>query len=261
MMAGAREPELSNHNQPPPLQDYNLFSSDRALTEAVVREGAQGTTADLEAYGARLGARETLALGEAANRAAPVLHAFDRYGERIDLVEFHPAWHALMEIQVEEGIHCSPWSDPSPGAQVRRAARLYMSGQVEAGTSCPISMTFAAAPVLSRSPTLAGAWLPRLLSRRYDPAHAPAETKAGTLVGMGMTERQGGSDLSETETTAAPAADGAWRVDGAKWFFSAPMCDAFLVLARAPGGLACFFMPRWRRDGRLNGIRLQRLKD
>ncbi|WP_297691839.1 isovaleryl-CoA dehydrogenase [Phenylobacterium sp.] len=252
-------------NQPPPLVGYNLFTSDRALTEAVVREGAGWAIADLTRYGAKLGTPEVLELGALANRETPRLHAFDRFGRRIDWVEFHPAYHELMALQVAQGIHASPWSDPQPGAHVRRAAGLYMSGQVEAGTSCPISMTYAAIPVLRRAPAEVQAWLPKLLSRRYDPAHRPMSEKTGALMGMGMTEKQGGSDVRSNTTRAEPETRSgpgeAYRITGHKWFFSAPMGDAFLVLAQAPGGLSCFFMPRWTPAGELNAIRLQRLKD
>jgi len=252
-------------NQPPPLVGYNLFTSDRALAEAVVREGAGWAIADLTRYGAKLGTPEVLELGALANRETPRLHAFDRFGRRIDWVEFHPAYHELMALQVAQGIHASPWSDPQPGAHVRRAAGLYMSGQVEAGTSCPISMTYAAIPVLRRAPAEVQAWLPKLLSRRYDPAHRPVPGKTGALMGMGMTEKQGGSDVRSNTTRAEPETRSgpgeAYRIAGHKWFFSAPMGDAFLVLAQAPGGLSCFFMPRWTPAGELNAIRLQRLKD
>jgi putative acyl-CoA dehydrogenase len=243
-------------NQPPPLVDYNLYRSDRALSEAVVREGAAWAGDGLSSYGATLGAAETLELGAVANRETPRLHAFDRHGVRIDWVEFHPAYHALMMLQVGEGLHAAPWS---------RAAALFMSGQVEAGTSCPMSMTYASVPVLRRASPAIQAWLPTLYSRRYDPAHRPASEKTGVLIGMGMTEKQGGSDVRSNTTRAVPedrAGPGEpYRITGHKWFFSAPMCDAFLVLAQAPGGLSCFFMPRWTPDGELNALRLQRLKD
>jgi putative acyl-CoA dehydrogenase len=250
-------------NQPPPLEAYNLFGGDRALAEAVAREGAGWAADDLAAYGATLGAPEILELGAIANREPPRLASFDRYGRRIDKVEFHPAYHALMRLQVAQGIHASPWATPRPGAHVHRAAGLYMSGQVEAGTSCPISMTYAAIPVLRGSAELAG-WLPKIFSRDYDPAHRPVEDKGGALIGMGMTEKQGGSDVRANTTRAEPigaAGPGeAYRLTGHKWFMSAPMCDAFLVLAQSPGGLSCFFLPRWV-GGELNGLRFQRLKD
>ncbi|MFA5601969.1 MAG: acyl-CoA dehydrogenase family protein, partial [Phenylobacterium sp.] len=252
-------------NQPPPLEPYNLFNSDRALVEAVEREGAAWAVDDLAAYGARLGSPETARLGYLANRDTPRLHTHDRQGRRIDWVEFHPAWHELMALLVGQGLHASPWSDPKPGAQVHRAAGLYMTGQVEAGTSCPISMTYAAIPVLRRAAPEIQAWLPRLYSRTYDPAHRPAAEKAGALVGMGMTEKQGGSDVRSNQTRATPLGEAGpgrpYLIDGHKWFMSAPMCDAFLVLAQAPGGLSCFFLPRWMPEGTLNGVRFQRLKD
>lgn len=264
-MAAERAPSADEvFNQPPPLADYNLFLSDTPLMEAVVGEGAAWSLDDLTAYGERLGAAETLEIGRIANREPPRLEAFDRYGRRLDRVDFHPAYHALMTLQVAQGIHATAWTDPRPGAHVHRAAGLYLSGQVDAGTSCPISMTHAASPLLARSSTDVRAWLPSLHSRIYDPAHRPVSEKAGALVGMGMTEKQGGSDLRGTVTRAEPLGAGpgaAYRIDGHKWFMSAPMCDAFLVLAQASGGLSCFFMPRWTPDGQLNALRFQRLKD
>lgn len=248
-------------NQPPPLADYNLYSSDRALRDAVAREGAGWAEARLAAHGARLGQAETLALGDLANRNPPVLHTVDRFGHRLDSVEFHPAWHQLMGMAVGEGLHSAPWADPKPGAHVARAAGVILHTQVECGTQCPVTMTYGSVPALRRQ---AGPWddfLPRILSRRYDPAFRPIAEKAGALVGMGMTEKQGGSDVRANTSRAQPAGDGAWRLIGHKWFFSAPMCDAFLVLAQAPGGLSCFFLPRWLPDGSINRIRIQRLKE
>ena len=248
-------------NQPPELGAHNLFTTDAVLADAVRRE-ADWAREDLTAYGAVLGRPEIRALGETANRETPRLHTHDRQGRRTDWIEFHPAYHELMRMQVAQGIHASPWSDPRPGAHVHRAAGLYMSGQVEAGTSCPISMTFAAAPVIAAADEPVRSWLPRLLARTYDPAHRPAAQKAGVLVGMGMTEKQGGSDVRTNTTEARPAGpDGLYRLVGHKWFMSAPMCDAFLVLAQAPGGLTCFLLPRWTPDGELNALRFQRLKD
>lgn len=252
-------------NQAPPLDSYDLFRSDTALVEAVGRGGAGWGLDDLSRYGRALGDPETLALGAIANREPPRLHAFDRYGHRTDWVEYHPAYHRLMAIQVGQGIHASPWSDPRPGAHVHRAAGLFLSGQVEAGSSCPISMTYAASPVLADGPAALQAWLPKIHARIYDPAHRPVAEKAGALLGMGMTEKQGGSDVRANVTAARPlgaAGPGqVYRIDGHKWFMSAPMCDAFLILAQAPGGLSCFFLPRWTQGGRLNALRFQRLKD
>ena len=251
-------------NQAPPLEAYDLFASDAALVDAVRRNGAAWGLDDLSRYGGVLGKPKTLALGAVANRDPPRLHAFDRFGHRTDWVEFHPAYHQLLALQVRQGIHASPWSDARAGAHVHRAAGLYLTSQVEAGTSCPISMTYAAAPVLQAAPELQ-AWLPKLHSRAYDPAHRPVGEKTGALIGMGMTERQGGSDVRANTTSAqplgAPGPGQPYRIAGHKWFMSAPMCDAFLILAQAPRGLSCFFLPRWTPDGRLNALRFQRLKD
>ena len=249
-------------NQPPPLADGDLFATDRPLAEAVTREGASWAVDQLGAWGRKLGSARVQDLGVQANRCPPVLNAFDRFGHRRDTVEFHPAWHELMTLAVAEGLHTSPWADPRPGAHVARAAGFYMLGQVEAGVQCPMAMTYGAAAVLRRAPDLAAEWLPRLFSRRYDPRFRPADQKHGALMGMGLTEKQGGSDLRSNTTRATPVDGGkVYRLVGHKWFFSAPMCDAFLVLAQAPGGLTCFFLPRWTPDGQVNALRLQRLKD
>ncbi|HEX5376976.1 MAG TPA: isovaleryl-CoA dehydrogenase [Phenylobacterium sp.] len=250
-------------NQPPPIGAVNLFSTDQPLVEAVCREGADWGVADLQTYGMALGQPDVRALGAVANREPPRLVTHDPQGRRCDWVEFHPAYHDLMRMQVAQGVHASPWSDPRRGAHVHRAAGLYMGAQVEAGTSCPISMTYAAAPVIAAAGDPIRAWLPKLHSRRYDPAHRPAQEKSGVMVGMGMTEKQGGSDVRTNATTAEPLdpASGLYRIVGHKWFFSAPMCDAFLILAQAPKGLTCFFLPRWTPDGQMNALRLQRLKD
>jgi putative acyl-CoA dehydrogenase len=260
------ETEFQTHevlNQPPPLVDYDLFASDRALVEATAREGAGWAAARLSAFGRTLGSPEVVELGVLANRNPPILHAYDRFGRRRDEVEFHPAWRKLLGLAVAEGLHTGPWADPRPGAHVARAAGFFMLGQVEAGVQCPLAMTYGAAPVVARAPQLAEAWLPRLYSRTYDPRFAPAAEKQGALMGMGMTEKQGGSDVRANATRAlpVPGEGGVYRLVGHKWFFSAPMCDAFLVLAQAPGGLSCFFLPRWTPDGELNAIRLRRLKD
>jgi putative acyl-CoA dehydrogenase len=249
-------------NQPPPLADYNLFATDRALVEAVAREGAGWAAEGLDAFGRKLGRAQTIELGVLANRNPPFLQNFDRFGHRCDAVEFHPAWHELMALAVAEGLHTAPWAHPRPGAHVARAAGFYMLGQIEGGVQCPLAMTYGAVPVLRTAPDLASEWLPRLFSRLYDPAFRPAAEKAGALIGMGLTEKQGGSDLRSITTRAEPVErDGAYRLVGRKWFFSAPMCDAFLVLAQAPKGPTCLFLPRWTPDGEVNAIRLQRLKD
>jgi putative acyl-CoA dehydrogenase len=248
-------------NQPPPLEPYNLFGSDTVLREAVAREGAAWAEGELAALGAALGTAESVALGFAANRNPPVLKSYDRFGHRLDEVEFHPAWHALMALALDAGLHSSPWAAPKPGAHVARAAGTYMLTQVESGVYCPIAMTYGSVPALRQQPAVAEEWLPRIFSRSYDPRFLPAREKSAALIGMGMTENQGGSDLRANVTRAEPAGDGAFRLHGHKWFMSAPMCDAFLVLAQAPKGLSCFLLPRWTPDGERNAVHINRLKD
>ncbi|WP_394841178.1 isovaleryl-CoA dehydrogenase [Pendulispora brunnea] len=252
-------------NVPPALVDYNLFTTDRVLAEATEREGAGWATADLTAFGEKLGRAETIELGFLANRNLPILHTHDRTGRRRDEVEYHPSWHELMSISVGQGLHGSPWSDPKDGAHVARAAGLFLLVQVEAGVMCPTTTTYASVPALRRQPELAAEWEPMILPRRYDPRFRPAKEKSGVLVSMGMTEKQGGTDLRTNASRAVPIGRGGpggeYRIVGHKWFFSIPMCDAFLVTAQAPGGLSCFLMPRWTPDGAVNGLRLQRLKD
>jgi putative acyl-CoA dehydrogenase len=255
------------NNPPDDLVDYDLFSSHPALVDAVAREGAAPAeeTAGLAALGKRLGTAKMFALGDAANRNPPVLKRFDRFGNRRDEVEFHPAWHDLMRTLVAEGLHTSPWAQPGPGAHVARAAGYMMWAEVENGTQCPATMTYGAVPVLAREGGELAEWLPKLLSREYDERLIPIDQKRGALVGMGMTERQGGSDVRANTTRATPASGSGsgreYRITGHKWFFSAPMCDAFLVLAQAPNGLSCFFVPRVLPDGTRNRLFLQRLKD
>jgi putative acyl-CoA dehydrogenase len=252
-------------NMAPVLANYNLFESDRALAEAVAREGATWAAEELGTFGARLGTEETIELGFVANRHPPMLFTHDRVGRRRDEVEYHPAWHALLGLSVENGLHASPWASPKAGAHVARAAGIFLLGQIEAGVMCPTTMTYAAVPALRRHADVAAEWVPRILSRRYDSRFLPAPEKTGVLFGMGMTEKQGGSDLRTNTTRAEPVGRGGpggeYRIVGHKWFFSAPMSDAFLVTAQAPGGLSCFLLPRWTPDGAVNGIRLQRLKD
>jgi putative acyl-CoA dehydrogenase len=248
-------------NQPPPLEPCNLFASDTILREAVRREGAGWAEKDLTTLGASLGKPETIKAGFDANRYPPVLHTLDRYGHRIDEVEFHPAWHELMAIALKAGLHSSPWADPKPGAHVARAAGTYMLEQVESGAYCPIAMTYGSVPTLRHAPAIAKEWLPRICARDYDPRFVPAGEKKSALIGMGMTENQGGTDLRTNTTRAEPVGDGSFRLYGHKWFMSAPMCDAFLVLAQSPKGLSCFFMPRWTPDGERNAVHFLRLKD
>jgi putative acyl-CoA dehydrogenase len=248
-------------NQPPPLAGYDLYDADPVLAEALGREGAGWASERVRALGVLAGTPEAIAWGEAANASPPVLRTHDRYGRRVDEVEFHPAWHRLLGTAVSHGLHAAPWRDPRPGAQVARAAGFYLWSQVEAGHGCPVSMTFAAVPALRASPELVAVWEPKLTALAYDPVLAPVAGKAGALCGMAMTEKQGGSDVRANTTTAVPAGDGEWRLTGHKWFCSAPMSDAFLVLAQAPAGLSCFLVPRVLPDGGRNGFHLQRLKD
>ncbi|HEX8011030.1 MAG TPA: isovaleryl-CoA dehydrogenase [Casimicrobiaceae bacterium] len=252
-------------NQPPPFEGRNLYLADRALQEAVNREGAPWAHERLSAWGETLGRAETFALAARANRYAPELVSHDRFGERIDEVAFDPAWHELMRLAMREAEHCAPWVEPRAGAQVARAAAYLLHAQVENGTQCPLTMTYAAVPVLRRHaaqlPPLAELWLPRLLAREYDPRSLPVAAKSSALIGMGMTERQGGSDVRANATRAERSSDGSYRLTGHKWFFSAPMCDAHLVLAQATGGLSCFLLPRLLPDGTRNAVRIVRLKD
>lgn len=260
-------------NQPPPLENYNRFTSDRALQEAVERNGGGGARDGLIVFGALTGSADVMDLGRQANTFLPVLKAFDRFGQRADRVEFHPAYHRLMTLSVAQGLHASPWDHlthgldaaPEPGAVVARLAGTYLMTQVEAGHGCPITMTNAAVPTLLMQPNLAREWIPRILSRDYDEGFQPADQKRGVTLGMGMTEKQGGTDVRANTTQAVPAGSAGpgaeYRITGHKWFLSAPMCDAFLVLAQAPEGLACFLMPRFTPDGEANAMRIQRLKD
>ncbi|MGM0569306.1 isovaleryl-CoA dehydrogenase [Marinobacter sp.] len=252
-------------NQPPALENYNLFLQDRALQEAVEREGADWARADLEAFGELAGRRETIELGFLANDNKPTFHTHDRFGHRIDEVRFHPAYHELMRLAMEHGLHSSPWQQPGKGAHVARAARYYLHTQVEAAHGCPITMTFAAMPSIMKQPELAEVWAPKILHRDYDPRNVPDSEKQSVTIGMAMTEKQGGSDVRANTTRALPTGkEGpgqAYELVGHKWFVSAPMCDAFLVLAQAPGGLSCFLMPRWLPDGSKNPWQIQRLKN
>jgi putative acyl-CoA dehydrogenase len=248
-------------NQPPPLEDVNLFEQDLALREAVAREGGAWGEERLASFGEWLGQASTIWLGEQANRNPPVLQSHDRFGHRIDQVEFHPAWHELMGRAIAEQVHALPWVDARPGAHVVRAAAAFLLNQVESGVCCPLAMTFAALPALREAPQIAKTWARKILSADYDPAFRPIAGKRGALIGMAMTEKQGGSDLRTNSTRAEPTGDGGHVLIGHKWFCSAPMSDAFLTLAQTEAGLSCFFVPRWRADGARNGIHIQRLKD
>jgi len=251
-------------NQPPPLEGYDLFLSDRALVDAARREGAEWADERLRQVGLLLG-QEPLAWGHQANAHPPALRTHDRFGERIDLVEFHPAWHQMMRFSIAHAVHAWPWRERRPGAHVARATLLFLVAQAEAGHACPVSMTFAAVPLLEAHPEVGREWIPRFTSLAYDERVRPASEKAGALCGMAMTERQGGSDVRANTTRArwlsgtGPGAE--YAVTGQKWFCSAPMCDAFVVLAQTEHGLSCFLLPRWRPDGTRNGFRIERLKD
>lgn len=246
------------------LAGYNMYTQDAALQEAVQREGAAWAQADLSRFGQLTGSADYLELGALANRYPPELDTHDRFGHRVDLVRFHPAYHTLMKTAIEEGIHASPWTAPQPGAHVARAAKSYLQAQVEAGHGCPITMTFAAVPSLLTTPALASQWVPKITAPIYDPRNVPDAAKQGLTIGMAMTEKQGGSDVRANTTRAYPVgASGpgeAYELVGHKFFVSAPMCDAFLVLAQAPGGLSCFLLPRWRPDGSKNPLQVLRLK-
>lgn len=247
------------------LADYDMYRQDAALVEAVHREGAAWADGALGAFGRLTGSADYLELGTLANRHPPELDTHDRFGRRVDLVRFHPAYHQLMRSAIEHGLHSAPWTDPKPGAHVARAAHFYLQSQAEAGHGCPITMTFASVPALRTTPALAEAWVPKITARHYDPRNVPDAHKQGLTIGMAMTEKQGGSDVRANTTRAFPvdAATGpgaAYELVGHKFFVSAPMCDAFLALAQAPGGLSCFLLPRWRPDGSKNPLQVLRLK-
>ena len=267
-MATVERTGIGNHevvNQPPLLVDYNVFETDRPLVEAVRREGAEWDEGRIVAVGEYAGSERAQTLGRMANENGPKLRTHDRFGNRVDEVGFHPAWHELLGLAVEHELHSAPWKDPQPGAHVARGAAFMCMSQAEAGIGCPISMTYSVIPALRTQPELAAQWEPRFLSAAYDPANAPAPAKQGALAGMGMTEKQGGTDVRANTTLARPVNGGGpgaeYELSGHKWFMSAPQCDAFLVLAQADGGISCFLFPRWTPDGERNRFRLQRLKD
>lgn len=252
-------------NQPPPLTPYDAYATDLPLQEAVAREGGGWAQSDIAAFGPIAGG-ELMALGFAANDNPPAFRPFDQYGHRIDAIDFHPAYHRVMQIGIAHGVPSFAWQhEEKNGAHVARAALAYLHMQPEQGNNCPLTMTYASVPVLRRHSGLAAEWLPRVTSRVYDERSIPAGSKRGNTIGMGMTEKQGGSDVRSNTTRAhAIGARGAgqlYELVGHKWFFSAPMCDAFLVLAKTGAGPGCFLMPRFSPNGELNAIRIQRLKD
>ncbi len=251
-------------NQSPPLEDVDLYGFDRPLVEAVAANGGAAQDVELSEFGQHWGSAAMAARGRTANENTPKLRTFDAKGNRRDEVEFHPAYHELMARSAHAGLHNSTWTDkgkPAGGAaEVVRAAKFYMASQVETGHLCPITMTRASVAALGAQPDLLSKVMPLISTRSYDPAFAPWWTKRGMTLGMGMTEKQGGTDVRSNMTTATRDGD-AYRITGHKWFMSAPMCDAFLVLAQAKEGLSCFFMPRFSPDGSVNAIQFQRLKD
>ncbi|MGW2210880.1 DNA alkylation response protein [Streptomyces sp. NPDC001781] len=259
-----QSPPFATHdvtNQPPPLAPYDA-ADDAALLEGLRREGAGWAEDGVRLLGVRAGGTEAQEWGELANRHEPELRTHDRYGNRVDEVEFHPSWHHLMRTAVAEGLAGTPWAEDRPGAHVARTAGGLVWGHTEAGHGCPTSMTYAAVPALRAQPDLAKVYEPLLTSREYEPGLRVPTEKRGLLAGMGMTEKQGGSDVRTNTTVATPTDEpGVYTLRGHKWFTSAPMCDVFLVLAQAPGGLSCFLVPRVLPDGSRNTFRIQRLKD
>jgi putative acyl-CoA dehydrogenase len=258
------EATTAPHNQPPPLQGHNVFEANVPLVEAVEREGAGWHTEQLRELG-RIAGGEAAVWGVQANENPPELHTHDRYGNRIDEVEFHPAWHQLLNIAVGYGVHSLPWREQRPGAHAARAAMMMTMSEAESGSGCPISMTYAAVPALQAQPEIAADWAPMLTSTEYDPRLIPLSQKKGALCGMAMTEKQGGSDVRANTTFATPiGVEGGgqpYELVGHKWFCSAPMSDAFLVLAQTDRGISCFLLPRVLPDGGRNTFRIQRLKD
>jgi putative acyl-CoA dehydrogenase len=244
-------------NQPDARGAGDLWTDDKVLRHYAGKAGADQD--DLAAYGARLGREDMREAGRVANRNLPELRQFDRSGRRIDEVEFHPAYHKLMDAGLSAGYAARPWEE-KPGGHATHAAMVYMQNQVEPGVSCPMTMTYAAVPAMQKNPDIAANWLPLMMSRSYDPASRPAGEKTGVTIGMAMTEKQGGSDVRANTTVATRDGEN-YRLRGHKWFCSAPMCDAFLTLAQAPDGLTCFLVPRWTPDGVRNGLHIMRLKD
>ncbi|MBQ0778814.1 MAG: acyl-CoA dehydrogenase family protein, partial [Pseudomonas sp.] len=251
-------------NQVPPLEGINLYHADLPLRQWVHRFNGDWADNELAAYG-QLAGGPLMAAGFLANENKPVFKSHDRVGNRIDLVEFHPAYHELMSAGIAHGITSAPWTRPGPGAHVARAATMYLHNQIEAGSCCPMTMTYACVPALKLQPDLAEKWLPKILSRQYDPRNLPIEQKTGATIGMAMTEKQGGTDVRANTTRAFAVGLGgpgqAYELVGHKWFCSAPMCDAFLTLAQTDKGLTCFLLPRHRPDGTRNQFYIQRLKN
>lgn len=252
------------YNQPLALENYNAYLEDHALREAVTAQGADWAAPDLQRFGAICGSAEVIEWGFQANDNKPVLHTHNRHGERVDEVRFHPAYHQLMTLSMAEGLHSAHWAEARAGAQVARAAKYYLMSQVEAGHGCPITMTSAAIPALKNAPALYDLWAPKILSADYDPRNIGDQHKNSVSIGMAMTEKQGGSDVRQNSTRAFALGghdERAYELLGHKYFVSAPMSDAFLVLAQTNSGLSCFLVPRWRPDGSKNPMQIQRLKN
>ncbi|MGQ0333112.1 acyl-CoA dehydrogenase family protein [Halomonas elongata] len=263
MQEYAPRARLATHevtNQPPPPEDRDLLEDDLPMREALAREAPDWVAERLAPLGRDVGSEHVRALGEAANRHPPELRLFDRYGRRLDAVDYHPAYHELMHLAMDHGWHAVAWQEEGRGGHQAHVAALYLLTQAEPGFCCPVTMTHAAMPALRHSPSLHERWSPGLLHWDYDPRALPAERKTALTFGMAMTEKQGGSDVRANTTQATPVADG-WRLNGHKWFCSAPMSDAFLTLAQTDDGLGCFLVPRFTPDGERNAIELQRLKD
>lgn len=256
------EPTHEVFNQAHPLENYNLWSVDPLLADLSLPDESVDR---LKSFGRRLGSREMIDAGTLANENPPILRTHDRYGRRSDTVDFHPAYHQMFRAGMEAGVHCLPWTKEAPdvASHLERAAGHYMLSQIEAGVGCPLTMTFAGVAALRASApeSLKSLWLPKLTAREYDPRFLPVEQKRSATMGMAMTEKQGGSDVRANTTIAAGVGDGVYLLRGHKWFCSAPMSDAFLTLAQTDRGLTCFFVPRFKPDGEVNGIRVVRLKD
>ncbi len=255
--------DLQTHevaNQPPPFEDVNFFDSDAALKQTVGKRGGKPHQQKLSVYGASLGSAEMVENARLANQNPPKLISFDRYGHRLDEVEFHPSYHALMELGLSSGYSSLAWTAKDAG-HVAHAAMVYMQAGSEPGVGCPMTMTYAAVPALRHAPDVAKEWVPRLTSGQYDKRFIPAGEKRGATMGMAMTEKQGGSDIRANTTTATHIGGDEYELTGHKWFCSAPMCDAFLTLARTDAGVTCFLVPRWKPDGARNAFHIMRLKD
>ena len=252
-------------NQPPPLQDYSVYEVDVPLMEGVARGKADWAEETIRGLGAKAGSEEYIHIGYLANKHIPELRAHDRFGNRVDEIDFHPAYHEIMRLGMAEEVHALPWNHQRPGAHVARAAKHYILGQIEPGPGCPLTMTFAAAPGLRQQPDLAEEWMPRITSLEYDPRFIPAAEKRGCTMGMAMTEKQGGSDVRANTTQAEPiGAEGPgqeYLLTGHKWFVSGTMSDAFLTLAHTPNGFSCFLLPQFLPDGTRNVFRIQKIKD